>query len=110
MKWPLDTNDLVLSVLAIATLAFILEATGFLPRWISRYLNKNKHSQTLDILRDLGVDVATTRKVLIGAKIKSFFGRRQDYVKETNKRLEAYTFSHRVRIGRENRSDFSVFT
>ena len=109
MHSALSTDAIVISIFAIAAVILALEATGLLPRFISRYINRNRYSQTIDILQDLGVDVQQTRKTLLGAKIKSFFSKGRDHTEEAKRRVAAFTYSVRVRVGKENHSDFSAF-
>jgi len=50
-------SDVVLWVLSLATLVQVLDANGFLPKFLARWFAKNRFEATLKALKDMGVKV-----------------------------------------------------
>lgn len=60
---------IVLTALGIATVLFVFDSVGFLPRWLQRYVYRNRSAQTIDVLKDLGFEVEKVKRENRAAKI-----------------------------------------
>lgn len=62
-------GSIVLLLLGLSGLLFVAEALGFLPDCITRWMNRNRLSQTITILEAFGVDVDGVRRRNRAAKL-----------------------------------------
>ena len=63
---------IILSLSSISTLLVVAEAFGFLPDKLSLWLNRKKLSQTLEILKQFGMDVDKYKRAIISVNIPSY--------------------------------------
>jgi len=54
--------ELIGALLAVSGVLVVLEALGFLPQFMSRYLNRNRLAQTIETLSAMGIDVVALRR------------------------------------------------
>lgn len=71
------------AILGLSGFLVVMEALGFLPARMSKYLNRNRLAQTLEALQAMGVDVESIRKknTVVGLPEKSAAKTIQDRVK-----------------------------
>ena len=50
-------NDIIIWILALATVISVLESNGFLPKFIAKWLARNRLESTIKALQALGVRV-----------------------------------------------------
>ncbi len=84
--------NIIITISGISTIILILEAIGFLPLWISKYIFRRKHANTLEILKELGCDLEN--KYL---KTKS----NREFNKTLIDKLKNVTIKKKVEIGKK---------
>ncbi len=90
---------IVLTVLGLSTVFFVFDSVGFLPRWLQRYVYRNRSAQTIDVLRELGFEVERVKRKNRAAKISE--RRSADQLKEAAKNLtEPATLRKKLMVGR----------
>lgn len=96
-------NDIILWILAFATVISVLELNGFLPKFIARWFARNRLESTIKALQSLGVrvthdemasNITPVNKLLDKAKIKELA-----YKTELRGMLSVDTFTGDVHIG-----------
>jgi orotate phosphoribosyltransferase len=102
------TLQLVNIALCISGLLAVCEILGFLPRRFSAWLTKNRLSQTLEVLKELGIDPDSQRRKNISANTPHFpqTNHLQDQVKLA---LKSFTLDHSVVVGRTQRVNIPQF-
>lgn len=91
-------NDIILILLAIATLLFVLEKLGFLPRFMRKLIAANRAAETLDVLRDLGVDVDRATRSNISASVSVPIGG-ENTEESVNRKLEHAKIDRKIDVG-----------
>lgn len=87
-------TKVILTILGLSTIVFILEAVGFLPLAISRFINKNRLGATIEVLNELGFDVKEKRKAIKDCEIQNASNI------NIEKKLENITINKEVEIGK----------
>lgn len=64
---------IILTLSSISTILVITEAFGFLPDKWSLWLNRKKLTQTLEVLKQLGIDVDKYKRAAISSRIPSYY-------------------------------------
>lgn len=105
-EWHLPSLDpfwlwLVAVVLGFSGFLAVAEAVGILPRSVSRWLNKNRLSQTIETLRTLGLDVDAVRRRNIASIIPEQVDE-TTLAKRVKARLKPAIIKRRVMIGSVN--------
>lgn len=108
----ISTDDpfilIVTIILSISTVVTVLDYVGFLPTFISRWLNRNKLSSTLDVLREMGIEGRKVRRRTISSLFQSFFNQDGLY-SGTIKDLNAAKLSKKVLVGSVNSAQSNGF-
>lgn len=86
-------NFILIFIGSVSTIMLVLEASGFLPLSISKWLHKNKLGTTIDVLKELGFDVKEKRKELKECFTSNSSSRVQD-------KLSKITIYEEVEIGK----------
>jgi orotate phosphoribosyltransferase len=60
---------IILAILGVSTIIFVAESVGFLPNFIRKRIMKNRASETIDVLKDIGFDVEKVKRQNRAAKI-----------------------------------------
>ena len=103
MLGAIKFNDVILWILALATVITILDISGFLPPFIARWLARNRLENTIKALQSMGVrvtqdekdlNITTASKLLDKAKIKELA-----YKTELRGMLLEDTFTGDVHVG-----------
>ncbi|MDD3856080.1 phosphoribosyltransferase [Sulfurimonas sp.] len=89
----LGETKVIITILGFSTIVFILEAVGFLPLEVSRFINKNRLGTTIDVLNELGFDVKEKRKIINKCKT-------QDSSVRIKEKLKNVTINKEVEIGK----------
>lgn len=90
-------NNLILWALAFSGLIAVLEVVGFLPGWLSRWINRNRLSETMRLLKQFGVDVDTPRRANSVARLEKIAGK--DLAARVTGRTEEAKIRHAVSVG-----------
>ncbi|MGJ4914164.1 phosphoribosyltransferase [Bradyrhizobium sp. HKCCYLRH2060] len=97
-----DPKILVIAaILSVSSVISILDYVGFLPRKISRILTRNKLQPTLDVLKELGVDVDKHRRVNIASEIPEYFPS-SEVVMQARGALDKITIRRKIMVGSIN--------
>lgn len=90
---------IALTVLGLATVFFVFDSVGFLPRRIQRYVYRNRSAQTIDVLKGLGFEVEKVKRENRASKIIE--RRSADNLEDAAKRLTGpITIRKQLRVGR----------
>jgi orotate phosphoribosyltransferase len=90
---------IVLTALGLATVVFVLDSVGFLPRWLQKFVYRNRSAQTIEVLKDLGFEVEKVKRENRAAKIPE--KRSADKLEEAAKGLtEPITIRKKLIVGR----------
>jgi len=93
--------NIIIVISGFSTIILVLEATGFLPLWISKYLFRRRFANTIEMLKELGCDIE--KKELIDKDTKT-------YSNSIQKKLEKITLNKEVEIGKStNGNIFSEY-
>ncbi|MFQ2265859.1 phosphoribosyltransferase [Aeromonas hydrophila] len=100
-------NDIILWLLSLSTLIFILDSLGLLPRFIARYLAKNRMDSTLKALDEIGAHISWYKEKTpfknFQIRVCECLNGKPEYVVRLQGLLEEHTISSGVNIG-ETRS------
>lgn len=101
-------NSLVLIILGIGTLVQVLDMLGFLPRKVRDYLKLNHARDTLDVLKEYGIDPELYKRHNISVGIP------QDYPKDelenvVKKKLEEMKIGIDVSVGRIRKTELNYY-
>ncbi|WP_028875887.1 phosphoribosyltransferase [Teredinibacter turnerae] len=91
---------LILSVLALATLISILGWVGFLPTKVSRYLNRNRLAESIDILKEFGVDIERHRNLNLSVITKKAFAPGKDIEESLQSDIQRFLRNGNISVGR----------
>ena len=95
----MDFNDAILWVLGLVTFLSVLEWTGIMPSFISKWLHRNRLAESISILKELGVDVERHKKINISMSVdRGMQG--GDLKKSLRKDLKKFVHSGRFTVGR----------
>lgn len=90
-------TEILLIVLGLSTIINVLEFSGFMPLFISKWLNRNKLALTTQVLEDLGVDFKKEKRFQLLRKLPSFINRQESLEDSINslinKNLKKGSFS-----------------
>jgi hypothetical protein len=89
----------IIFVTSISTVLLILEALGFLPNIISKWLIRNKLSYTLEVLKELGIDTDKYKRHVISSDMPAYFNY-SDLEKSVSENLRAITIEEAVNVGK----------
>jgi orotate phosphoribosyltransferase len=111
MDFPITNilHEAALWVIALSTFLLALEVVGLLPDRVSRFINRNRLALSLQILRELGVDVREVRRATLTARIKAYFAKEDNYSAQAKARLDNISIKSEVELGQERHSRFSSF-
>lgn len=103
-------NNAILWLLSLATLIFILDAIGLLPRWAAKWLAQNRLDATIRALKSLGVKVAWDGDKLpppsrLCRAIDSMRGEEPEYKTQLKAMLTQHTLETKIDVG--HRRNFS---
>ena len=101
-------NSLVLIILGIGTLVQVLDMLGFLPERVRNYLKLNHAKDTIEVLKEYGIDPALYRRHNIGVGIP------QDYSKgeieaTIKKKLQEITIGINVSVGKTRETKLNYY-
>lgn len=96
----------VLAILALGGLLTLLEWSGFLPQFLSRFLLRHRVREFKEILGALGVDFTEQKKSRFLSKLVSYFDGNGDTVSEVNKIIARHLRKGDFSVGRT--SNFKV--
>ena len=86
-------TKVITTILALSTIFFIMEAVGFLPLAISRFINKNRLGATIEVLNELGFDIQEKRKIINKCQTEDLSARIES-------KLKKITINKEVEIGK----------
>ncbi|WP_160036563.1 phosphoribosyltransferase [Paenibacillus sp. An7] len=92
-------NKLILLILTVSTVLFILEVSGLLPQKISLWINRNKLTQTFELLKQLGIDVDRYKRASLELDTPTYF-KKENLEEELRKELEKATLHENVGVGK----------
>lgn len=99
---------IVLTALGFATVLFVFDSVGFLPRWLQRYIYRNRSAQTINVLEDLGFEVEKVKRENRAAKITE--RRSADQLEVAAKSLtEPITIRKKLFVGRVDAVETNSF-
>lgn len=107
---PLDGvfGWIVLTILGLSTIIFVLDSVGFLPRWLRRIVYRNRSSQTIQVLKDLGFEVEKVKRENRASRISE--RRSADQLEKAATRLtEQVTIRKPLTVGRVDAVETSSF-
>ncbi|MBY0157199.1 hypothetical protein H0178_15505 [Cytobacillus firmus] len=94
-------NTTILFILAVSTVLLILEVSGLMPQKISLWINRNKYTQTLEVLKQLGIDVDRYKRSNLALDTPTYFSIEQ--IEDNLMRdLEKATLNEEVGVGKIN--------
>jgi len=85
-------NTIIIIISSISTITLVLEATGFLPLWCSKYIFRRKFANTIEIFKELGWDIE--KKSLVDKNIDDIEN------KTIIEKLKKITIKREVEIGK----------
>ncbi|MBA1432942.1 MAG: hypothetical protein FAF04_04975 [Epsilonproteobacteria bacterium] len=86
-------NIILIFIGSISTIILVLEASGFLPLWLSRLLHKNKLGITIEVLNELGCNIHEKKKKIKECLMADSYSRVED-------KLSKVTIDKKVEIGK----------
>jgi orotate phosphoribosyltransferase len=94
---------LIVVALGLSGVLAVYEALGFLPLFMSRYINRTRADETIRVLRELGFDVEKTRRrnrlAALGRSVRS-----DDLASRVRAMLKQMTLSGKYRVGQTVRA------
>lgn len=84
---------------AISTLLAIFETFGFMDRRITKWLKMNKAEPTIQVLKELGVDIDRVRRANISSQMTEYFDK-NNLPKTVENELEKFRLKGPFQIGR----------
>ena len=101
-------NQVILFLLAISTLVGILDFIGFLPKKIRNWLKLNRMDGTLELLKELGIDIDQHRRSNIALKYPKKFT--DENIEEvTNNALKKYKITKKVSVGHHRPTELDYY-
>ena len=94
-------GSIALGLIGLSGVLFVAEALGFLPNGVTKWLNRNRLSQTLDILEAFGIDVDGARRRNRAATLDQTPG--NTILKRTEATLARYKIAGPVAVGQTMR-------
>lgn len=91
--------NIIIFITSISTILLILEALGFLPDKISRWLIRNKLSTSLEVLKAFGIDTNKYKRHIISSDIPAFINH-SDLEKNLRECLKEITIKEGVNVGK----------
>lgn len=91
---------LILTITSISTVLLLAEAVGFLPDKVSRWLNRNRLSQTIVVLKEFGIDIDKHKRCAISADIPIYYDDRADLEKGLIEELRRLCITENVTVGK----------
>ncbi|MEC9038604.1 MAG: hypothetical protein VX787_03600 [Pseudomonadota bacterium] len=92
-------DDFILFILSISTVASVLIWTGFMPARVTRYLAKNRLSETVVVLKEFGIDVERYKKLNLSRSIPNYVDA-NNVERSLARILEACTINKSVYVGK----------
>ena len=83
---------IIIFISSISTIILVLEAAGFLPLWLSKYLIRRRFANTIEIFKELGCDIE--KKSLVDKNIDDIAN------KTIKEKLKKITIEKEVVIGK----------
>lgn len=107
------TNDvfasLILLLLGVATLVSVLEWIGVMPRFISRYLARNRSSDIKEILIEMGVNFKEERRIRMFSSLTAYFESKKDVVDNAKDIINRFLKKGSFTVGRTNQLQVKEF-
>lgn len=94
---------LVLVILAISTVVSALDFIGFLPMKVKKSLRMSKVQDTIDVLKELGVDIDKYKRSIISTNYPKEYDSEQSIEKAVMKSLNPITIHKKIVVG-QNRA------
>ena len=89
----------VILLLSVSTIVTLADALGFMPHRVSKWLNRNRLSPIIDVLKEFGIEIEKHKRINLSTDIKSFFD--SSNIKESMlDELSAITIWGNVIVGR----------
>jgi orotate phosphoribosyltransferase len=95
--FTVGVNKAILWALALSGLFIVLEVLGFLPKWLSNWINRNRLRETMRLLKEFGIDAGTSKRANSVAHLEQISGR--SLAERVTRRLETMTIKHPVVVG-----------
>jgi adenine/guanine phosphoribosyltransferase-like PRPP-binding protein len=94
--------NLIIVLTGLSTILVLMDALGFLPyRW-ARWLNKNRLSFSISLLKELGIKVENAKPTL-----DHFPGK--NYAEEARKKIEKFSIDGPISVGKIERAKFDKY-
>lgn len=98
----IDFDKVIIFLLAISTVISVLDWIGLLPEVVSNWLNRNRLSSFIKILKELGIDVEKQKRINISHKYTDYFNQnsqKKDNISQSlEKTLQEITLSLNVEV------------
>lgn len=100
-------NDIILVLLAISTCVQVCDWLGFIPRKLRDVLKLNRSQDTLDVLKELGIDIDRYKNCnsMVGIPI-DYSG---DIEKDTEKNLKELKMDMKVSVGKRRGTELDYY-
>lgn len=100
-------NKIILILLAISTLIQVLNWTGFLPSKLKKFFKLSQAEDTLDVLKELGIDIERYRRVNAIVELPIDYPR--DIEKETQRKLKELELDIKVSVGKHRGTKLNYY-
>lgn len=100
-------NKLILLLLAISTLVQVLNWMGFLPPKFRKILKLNQAEDTIEVLKDMGIDIERYRRA--NAIVELPIDYPQNIQKETQDKLKALQLNIKVSVGKRRSTQLNYY-
>lgn len=101
-------NDIVIFILGLSTLVGILDFVGFLPPQIRKVLRINRADDSLELLRELGVDIDRYKRNNVKFNYPQNLS--EESIKDTtDEALKKYTIQRKVNVGRKRKTELPYY-
>ncbi len=102
-------GQVVLLVLSVSTLINVVESVGLMPEGISKRLRKNRNSDVIMALKDLGVDFHEERRSRLFKKIYSFLRSEKEFEDRVSGDLRRDTLNGPFLVGQRHEVSIKKF-
>lgn len=102
-------GQVVLLILSVSTIISVVESVGLMPESISRKLRKNRNSDVVMVLKDLGVDFHEERRSRLFKKISSFLRSEKEFEERVRNSLKKDTLNGSFLVGQRNEVSIEKF-
>lgn len=101
-------NNIVLAILGISTIIQVLEMCGFLPKKVLRWFTKNRCYETLEVLKEFGIntDIYRSKNATVGIP-KEYY--KEGIEKYTQEKLNELRLEKKVSVGQVRKTELNYY-